>query len=174
MNAGFILPVLVMGLSYSRLKNVKAAEKCFLDVIAAVPGNEVALTALAMLYNDQKKFNQALDFIDRLQAAKPGNEGARKLRSSILYALGRNTESADEIKKIADSHEGFASFSRFVQSVPVDVYSDSYGSLDEKIGKLEQKNTGESSPADKIALSLCYLFKGDTDRAVDSLFKAKE
>lgn len=174
LNGAFPLAVLVMGLAYSRMGNVRAAERCFSDVLEAQPGSEVALTALAILCFDNAKYNQALDLVDRLLQIKPENAGIRKLRSKILFSVGRSGESAEMIKSFKDEDPGYRGFDTFVQSVPVEVYDDRFGSIDDKIEKLEKKVSGTEKPEDMIALSLCYLFKGDSDRAIDCLFRARD
>jgi len=174
MNGTFILPVLVTGLAYSRLGNVKAAEKSFKDVLVSAPSNEVAMTALAILYYEAGKMNQSLDMIDRLLLLKPHHGSVRKLRSKILFNLGRIAESAHDIKQLSNEDEGYTVFNRFVRSIPVEVFDDGYGTLDVKIEQLESKAEEEKNPGDMIALSLCYLFKGETDMAVEVLYKAKE
>ena len=174
LNGAFPLAVLVMGLAYSRMGNVRAAERCFSDVLEAQPGSEVALTALAILCFDNAKYNQALDLVDRLLQIKPENAGIRKLRSKILFSIGRSGESAEMIKSFKDEDPGYRGFDTFVQSVPVEVYDDRFGSIDDKIEKLEKKVSGTEKPEDMIALSLCYLFKGDSDRAIDCLFRARD
>ena len=173
-NAAFPLAVLVMGLSYSRMGNVRAAERCFSDVLETQPQNEVALTGLAILCYDNAKHNQALDLADRLLALKPDNAGIKKLRSKILFSIGRSGESAEMIKEFREEDPGFRGFDTFVQSVPVEIYDDRFGSIEEKIEKLEEKMSGHEKPEDMIALSLCYLFKGDSDRAIDCLFRARD
>lgn len=174
MNASFHLAVLVMGLSYSRMGNVRAAERCFSDVLEVQPQSEVALTALAILCFDNAKFNQALDLADRLLAIKPDNTGIRKLRAKILFEIGRSGESAEMIKSFKEDDPGYRGFDTFVQSVPVEIFDDRFGSIEEKIEKLEEKVCGSEKPEDMIALSLCYLFKGDSDRAIDCLFRARD
>ena len=173
-NGGFSLAVLVMGLSYSRLGNVRAAEKCFTDVLDAHPDNEVALTGLAILCYDNNRLHQALDLADRLLSLKPVNNGMKKLRSKILFLLGRSRESAEMMKSVRGEDGGFSGFDSFVQSVPVEVFDDRLGSIDDKIVKLEDRLSESEKSGDMIALSLCYLFKGDPDKAIDCLFKAKE
>ena len=173
-NSSFVLPVLVTGLAYSRLGNVKAAEKSFKDVLRNAPANEVAMTALAILYYETGKMNQALEMIDGLLSLKPHHGSVRKLRSKILYNLGRIAESADDIKHLSNAEEGFTVFNKFVQSIPVEVFDDGYGTLDVKVEQLESKTEDKKNPGDMIALSLCYLFKGDTDKAVEVLYRAKE
>jgi tetratricopeptide (TPR) repeat protein len=173
-NSGFSLSVLVMGLSYSRLGNIRAAEKCFMDVLESHPDNEVALTGLAILCYDNNKLHQALDLTDRLLSLKPVNTGMKKLRSKILFLLGRNCESAEMVKSVREEDGGFRGFDSFVQSVPVEVFDDRLGSIDDKIEKLEEQLSESEKSGDMIALSLCYLFKGNPDKAIDCLFKAKE
>ena len=98
----------------------------------------------------------------------------RKLRSKILFNLGRLAESAGDVKQLSNEEEGYTVFNKFVQSIPVEVFDDGFGTLDVKIEQLEAKAEEEKKPGDLIALSLCYLFKGETDMAVDVLYRAKD
>jgi tetratricopeptide (TPR) repeat protein len=174
LNSSFALPVLVMGLSYRHLANIKAAEHCFKDVLSLTADNEVALTGLTMLFFDSGKLHQALEMADRLLIIKPGNISVRKLRSNILYGLGRTGESAGEIKELRENDKGYRSFDDFVESIPSDIFDDRFGGIESKIDSLEEKVKKTESQEDMMALSLCYLFKGDSDRAIDFLFKAKD
>lgn len=173
-NDNFTLPVLAMGLSYSKLGNVKAAEQCFLDILNKVPDNEVALTGLAILYFDRGNLHQALDMADRLLLIKSSHCGMKKLRAKILLDLGRSAESAKVVKEIRSDDNGFAGFDSLIGSVPERTFNDRYGSIDEKISMLEEKTAEGESPGDMIALSLCHLFNGNPDKAIDCLFQAKD
>ena len=174
LDALFVLPILVMGLSFSHLKNFKAAEKSFVDVLSLSPVNEVALTALTILYYEKGRHHQALEMADRLLSTYPTKDRVRNLRSKILFNLGRMMETAEEIKRVKETDERYTVYTQFVESVPVEVYDDRYGSIEDKIQLLEEKTSEESRPGDMIALSLCYLFKGDADHAIDCLLKTRE
>lgn len=173
MNETFSLPVLAMGLAYSKLGNVKAAEQCFVDILQKESGNEVSLTGLAILYYDRRNLHQALDMADRLLHLKPVHTGMKKLRAKILLDLGRSSESANVVKEIRSADKGFSVFDSFVGSVPESAFNDRHGSIDEKISMLEGKTADDADPGDMIALSLCHLFNGNPDKAIDCLFQAK-
>jgi len=169
----FALASLVMGLSYSRLKNRKAAENCFRDVVKALPGNLIALTALAILYYQSGRLQGSLKLVNRILVLDTENAGIRKLRARILYRLNRLTEYAGEIKVIKDTAEEFLLFDEFIRSIPAEVFTDRYGTMDEKMRKLREKARDGADASSLVSLSLCHLLNGDTDKAVDYLMEAR-
>jgi len=54
----------------------------------------------------------------------------------------------------------------------VETLTDRFGTIDDKIQSLNEKVFADSSSL--ISLSLCHLFKGETDAAIDYLFKFKK
>ena len=170
----FALAPLVMGLSYSRLKSSKPAENCFTDVLKIWPDNLIALTALSILHFQSGQLSDAMKFVDRILVLDNLNEGIRKLRARILHRQGRSNEYAGEIKMIKQSSKEFLLFDDFIKSIPVDVYSDKYGTIDEKIENLREKSRENPGPSNLISLSLCHLLKGDTDIAIDFLLEAEK
>jgi len=172
-NGSFTLTLLVMGLSFSRLRNHAAAESCFARVLDLDSGNRVALTALAIIELDRKNHEHALELIDRILAADSANGSARKLRADVLYRMNRLDESASEIKSLRDEADDYRSYDDFIRSIPLEIYTDRYGTIEDKIAALGEKTT----PGDRdslLSLSLCYLLAGDPDRAIDLLFEAKK
>ncbi|HSV96416.1 MAG TPA: tetratricopeptide repeat protein [Spirochaetota bacterium] len=172
-NGSFTLTLLVMGLSFSRLRNHAAAESCFARVLELDSGNRVALTALAIIELDRKNYEHSLDLIDRILAADSANGGARKLRADVLYRMNRLDESLSEIKSLRDEGDDYRSYDEFIRSIPLEIYTDRYGTIEDKIAALEEK----AIPGDRdglLSLSLCYLLAGDSDRAIDILFEARK
>ncbi len=173
LNPGFPLSMLVMGLSFSRLKNLNAAKSCFLKVLKTCPGNRVAITALAIIYYEKKDYERALRLINKLLTGDETNTAMRKLRADVLYRLDRVDESARDLIDVSGRKEEFRLYDEFVKSVPVDIYTDRYGSIGDKIITLEAR--GAALDKDElVALSLCYLLKGDSGRAIESLFEARK
>jgi tetratricopeptide (TPR) repeat protein len=171
-NPSFNLAVLVMGLSLRKLGNNASAERCFVESLEAEPDNEVALTALALIAFDTGFYSTAIDYLDRLVRLRPGSSGAKKLRAKSKLMLGR-ADGADDLKSAKEDDEGFIRFENFVKTVPVGAFEDKLGSLPDKIEKLEEQIAVQKKPDDLIALSLCCLFNGDSNRAIDYLFMAK-
>jgi tetratricopeptide (TPR) repeat protein len=68
MNSGFALATLVIGLSYSRMGNIRAAEVNFQKVLRMWPSNRVALTALSIMYFHQERYEESLALLERLIA----------------------------------------------------------------------------------------------------------
>lgn len=168
----FVLPVLVMGLSYSKAGKLTSAAGCFAEVLTIEPENQVALTALAIIHYERRKFNLALYYAEAALMKNSKNTGVRKLRSKILLAFGRTDESTKEFQKIIKEDKAFKRFDVFMKKVPKEALSDGRGTIEEKIS-LYQTNIDKAAPKDIVALSLLFLLKGDPDRAIDYLFKAK-
>lgn len=172
-NGSFTLTLLVMGLAFSRLRNHAAAGACFERVLELEAGNRVALTALAIIELDRKNYERSLGLIDRILAEDSSNGSARKLRADVLYRMNRLDESASEIKSLRDEEHDYRSYDDFIREIPLEIYTDRYGTIEDKIASLGEK----AAPGDRdslLSLSLCYLLAGDPDRAIDLLFEAKK
>lgn len=172
LNNTFALSKLVVGLCHSRLNNLADAETNFLDVLKISPDNRVSLTALAIIYYNKKTYDRSLQILNRILYIDANNNKLRELKSNILLIIGRIDESAREIKILKRNSDGYTYFDEFIKSIPVDCLTDKYGTIDNKIEAL--KNTNKSNGDNLISLSLCHLFKGDTDTAIDYLFKFKK
>ncbi len=172
LNPGFILSNLIMGLCYSRMNNIKAAEANFIHVLNSSPNNRIALTALAIIYYNLKKYDDAVTLLNRILCINSENHIIRRLKSDILFKTGHISESAKELKTLKSCKDGYRVFDEFIKSVPVEIYTDRYGTMDEKINSLKEKPETDSTSL--ISLSLCHLLKGDTDSAIDYLFKARK
>ena len=171
-NPGFTLATLVMGLALRKLSHFPAAEKCFIEVLASDPVNEVALVALSVIAYDSAQYDRALALVEQLIAKRPDSNAAIKMRGKILLSLGR-ADGADDLKKAAKDDEGFAHFDRMMTTIHPASFTDARGTLDEKITRLENKVDEEPEKEDYLALSLCCLFNGESDRAIDYLFMVK-
>ncbi len=172
LKSNFNLSSLVIGLCYSRMDNHKAAETNFINVLKITPDNRVALTALAILYYNQNKLDKSLFIINRLIKQDRSNIKIKELKSNILYKKGRFDESIEEIKSVKKISDGYRFYDEFIKSVPVETYTDKYGTINEKIDFLREN--GSSDKNSLMSLSLCYLLKGETDLALDYLFKVKK
>jgi tetratricopeptide (TPR) repeat protein len=170
----FALSILVMGLCFSRLKNFKAAEACFLEVLAIQPANRVALTALAIIYVDKKKYTRSLELLNKIISLDTENKRVRKLKANVLYHLNRIDESASEIKYIKNYSDNFKCYDEFIQSIPIEIYTDKYGTIDKKIYSIQKSVKKAKERKSLITLSLCYILKGETDTAIDYLFEARK
>ncbi len=171
LNNKFHMVFLLTGLCYGRLNNFKASESNFINVIMTDPDNTTALTALSVLYYNQGKVDDSLRLIKRISASKIKSDTVQKIKSEILFNSGKPAESAYEIKKFKDNSEKFRSFNDYIQSIPVAILTDKYGSIEEKIQKLE--NVQSKTRDNLISLSLCHLFSGNTDSAIDYLIEAR-
>ncbi len=171
-NSKFVLSSLVLGLCYSKMDNFKAAETNFNDVLKITPQNKVALTALAILLYNRKKYGLSVQYLNTLIDLDGSNVKIRELKSYLLLKTGAIDESAEEIKSITKISDGYKYYDDFIKSVPVEAFDDKYGTIDEKIEIL--KDTVDKDKKNLISLSLCHLFKGETDNAIDYLFQYKK
>jgi tetratricopeptide (TPR) repeat protein len=174
LNGSFALTLLVMGLSFSRLRNYKAAEKCFQEVLRLLPDNRTALTAVAIICFETGRYEEALGLIDKILGLDSANTGIRKLRADVLFRMNRPEESAGELKTLKESREEFKSYDEFVRSIPAEMYADKYGTIDEKIETLKTRSRFGGDKEDLLSLSLCFLLKGDSDKAIDYLIEARK
>jgi len=172
LNNNFPLPLLVIGLCYSRLGNIKAAESNFKHVLKIKPDNRVSLTALAIIMYNSERYKESLKYINTILLKDPTNIRLRELKSSILYKTGNIDACTNEIKHLKIISNGFLFYDEYIKSVPVQIYTDKYGTLDEKIEFLEDR--ADSDQNSLISLSLCHLFKGETEKAIDYLMEAKK
>ncbi|HDP79706.1 MAG TPA: tetratricopeptide repeat protein [Spirochaetes bacterium] len=172
LNDGFGPADLLLGLSFNRLGNYRAAEASFLRALDLMTENRVALMGLAVLYYDTGRPEKALECIDRLRIHDIKNMNLRKFRADILYRLRKLDESAEEFKELALEKDRFRSYTDLARAIPKDVYTDKYGTLAKKISALESSH--EKSREQLVALSLCYLLGGDSGRAIDCLFGARK
>lgn len=170
-NSRFHMNFLLIGLCYGRLNNFKAAESNFINVLMTNPENSTAITSLAVLYHNQGRVEDSLKLINRLSGLKSGSDAVRKIKSEILFNSGKTAESATEMKQVKNSSEKFRDFNDYVKTIPVAILKDKYGSVEEKIQKLE--DTPSKTRDNLISLSLCHLFSGNTDSAIDYLIEAR-
>ncbi len=168
----FTISVLIAGLSHSRLNHFPEAERCFSSVLRSWPDNRIALTALAILCYTTGRFDESLRLLNRLLGMDESNIKIRKLKSNILLKIGRAGESANEIKIIKRKAAGYKYFDEYIKSIAIDSLTDKYGTIDDKIESLHDRIKDDTGSL--ISLSLCHLFKGDTDTAIDYLFKYKK
>lgn len=171
-NPEFNMLFLLAGLCYGRLKNYKAAESNFIRVIMTDPDNITALTALSILFYNQGKTEDSLKLIRKISNSGTETETVSKIKSEILFNSGKTEESADEIKFIKNNSSKFRNFNNFINTIPVSILTDKYGSIEEKIYQLE--NEAIKTKNNLISLSLCHLFSGNTDSAIDYLIQARE
>jgi len=171
LNDQFRMIFLLAGLCYGRLNNFKASESNFITVIMSDPENSTALTALAVLYYNQGKIDEALRILNRVSSSNVKADTIQKIKSEILFNSGKTAESANEIKLFKNNSDKFQNFNEYIKSIPVTILSDKYGSIEEKIQKLE--NTPSKTRDNLISLSLCHLFSGNTDSAIDYLIEAR-
>lgn len=167
----YIMSYLVTGLSYSRLNNIKAAVSNFVNVLMIDPSNKTALAALSIIYHNSGRLSDSYSLMKRLSEKYPTDEKIINIKSDILYFSGDAAESVKEIKDLKKRSEKFKRYDEYIKSIPVDICNDRYGTLEDKVAKLE---SGEEKNSENLMkLSLVHLFSGNTDSAIDYLFEAR-
>lgn len=174
LNGDFILTLLVMGLSFSRLRNLKAAESCFAEVLRMWPDNRVALMAMAFIYYETGRYVRALETIGKIAQADSGATAIKKLRADTLYKMNNFEDATAEWKSIKDRDADYTAYDEFIKTIPAEMYTDKYGTIHEKIEQLKTRTHYGGDKEDFIALSLCYLLSGNTDRVIDCLMELKK
>jgi tetratricopeptide (TPR) repeat protein len=173
MNPDFALAPLVMGLCYSRMNERHAACRCFDDVLKIWPENIVALTALAVMAFQSGEFQKAHEYVQKILELNPDSREIKKLHAKVLYQMGKYDQFADAIKEEKSLSDGYLNYEKFIQSIPIEIYTDKYGSIDQKIEYLREKAKDDPTASSLVSLSLCHLFNGDTDQAIDCLVEAR-
>lgn len=171
LNNKFHMIFLLAGLCYGRLNNYKAAESNFVSVVMNDPENTTALSALAILYYNQGKLDESLKIINRIPDKNSTSGIIHKIKTEIHSSAAQQDRSAYDIKQYKNNSEKFKNFDNYIKSVPVKILNDKYGSIEEKIKRLE--NTTSKTRENLISLSLCHLFSGNTDSAMDYLIEAR-
>ena len=163
----FVMSSILAGICYSRLNNLRAAEVNFINVLMADPANRTALTALSILYHNQGRTNESLNLVNRITILyKPGTNLV-KLKTGLIKHSISGRKQVTGVKKTENPDE----YDRYIKSVPVEVFTDKFGTIKEKIEKLEVKP--EKNIQNLISLSLCHLFSGNTDSALEYLMAAR-
>lgn len=164
-NRKFYISFLLAGICYGRLNNFKAAESNFINVIMTDPDNVTALTALAILYHNQGRTEDSQKILLKLSGSQV--KTVNKIKNEILLSSEKNPLSGFNLK---NNPERFSKFNEFIKSLPVSILTDKYGTIEDKINRLE--NNPSKTKENLISLSLCHLFSGNTDSAIDYLIEA--
>jgi hypothetical protein len=130
------------------------------------PTNRTALTALSILYHNQGRINESLNLVNKVTTLyKPGTNLV-KLKTGLIK------KSINGIYKTKNNNSGkLDEYDKYIQSVPVEIFTDRYGTITEKIEKL--KSEADKNSRNLISLSLCHLFAGNTDSALEYLMAAR-
>jgi len=163
LNPDFIMTSVLAGISYSRMNNYKAAEINFINVLMSEPANRTALTALSILYHNQGRLKESLRLVNRINSLYKTGENYSKLKTDIISTCKKNNRG---------DNAGYSNYKEYIKSLPVSIYTDKYGTIEEKIHRLEAG--GLKNSKNLISLSLCHLLSGNTDSALEYLFAARD
>ena len=167
LNPGFVMISILAGICYSRLNSLKAAEVNFVNILMNDPANRTALTALSILYYNQGRTEESLNLVNRLTSYYSPGANLIKMKTDLI----KSSINGNKLKTRNHGSEKFVEYDNFIRSVPVDIYTDKYGTIKEKIQMLETKP--EKNIQQLISLSLCHLFSGNTASALEYLHAVK-
>ena len=168
-NPDFFIALLVKGIAFSKLNNYKAALVCFKEVIKKDPSNKVALTAIILLYYEQKNYTDALHYLQQYDMYHESFR-FREITSDIILQCAHYNNG--ELISYSLQKKGFRKFNEYIATIPPTIFKDSKGTIDTKIQQLEQEIRKEPTPQALISLSLCHLFIGNDQTALQYLAKA--
>lgn len=171
LNPSFVMSYLVLGLSYSRRGDLKAAKMNFIQALMKDPSNRVAITGLSILFHNSGRYLESMNLLSKIPATANINERLLRLKSEIFFVSGNFLKCKEELKNLKKVSDRFKSYDAFVRSVPVAIYDDKFGTLEDKISRLQLES--KTSRESMIKLSLLHLFTGNTDEAIDCLFEAR-
>ncbi len=170
LNPEFVMIPILSGICYSRLNNFRAAEVNFIKVLMTDPSNRTALTALSILYHNQGRISESINIINKLTALyKPGEKISKLKTGLIKKSIDNKNHNLSNAAK--DPAEKYREYDDYIKSLPVEIYTDKFGTINDKIEMLETKP--DKNAENLISLSLCHLFSGNTDTALEYLYAAK-
>ncbi len=87
-------------LGWERRDDIPRAEADFRKILVADPDSTAALNALGYTLADRTtRYQEALELIDRVRAAEPGNAAIIDSYGWVLYRLGRRQEALTELRR---------------------------------------------------------------------------
>lgn len=169
LNPSFYIAILVKGIAFSKLHNYKAALSCFVKVLTTNPDNQVALTAIILLYYEKKEYDKAIQYLRQYEYYFSSFKYKDIACDIILHCAATHN---NELVKHSLQKREYRKFDDYIATVPAQVFHDSKGSIDEKIKQLEATIHTDPDPATFISLSLCHLFSGNNEKALYYLANA--
>lgn len=163
LNSDFVIALLVKGIAFSKLNHYKAALACFKEVLVKNPENKVALTAIVLLFYEQKNYSGALYYLRKYEGYYASFR-FKDIAQDIILKCARH-ESAELIHFSLQKKE-FKKFDEFVATVPETIFNDSKGDIASKIKHLEKHIRTTPEAESLLSLSLCYLFQGNSQKAI--------
>ena len=181
---------IVLAYLYEKAGAPEKAEVYFKNALVVEPSNRMAALGLAVSLTGRGEEAAALQIVRSYLKEKPGDLTFENLQASLLLATGHVEQSRQEFLKLAKTSAEFTSFTDHVQkarSEKDEEFSAMFEGMDLKIQSrtrrvLEtRKKQAAADPTEKkqevkdlMDLSFLYLFKGDSDKALQLLFQAKK
>lgn len=190
LNKRYINSHLLLAYCYKQLEKPDKSELYLKNAIKIDPKSKTAYSALATVYFDTEKWEQALGAANTALQLNPNDPRMEILATEIHVKLGNYKQSFETLKKVTSTAKGFVEFSDSIQEAKKNPKPDekeffnhlevlTRRKLDEFKDKLtlskENPQDFEAPQAqDALDLSLMYLFHGDTERALKYLLYAQK
>ncbi|EPG65218.1 tetratricopeptide repeat protein [Leptospira wolffii] len=190
LNKKYLNSHLLLAYCYKQLEKPDKSELYLRNAIKIDPKNKTAYSALATIYFDTEKWEQALAAANTSLQLNPNDPRMEILATEIHVKLGNYKQSFETLKKVTSSAQGFVQFSDSIQAAkksPKPEEKEFFNNLEvltrKKLDEFKNKLTlSKENPQDfeapeaqdALDLSLMYLFHGDTERALKYLLYAQK
>lgn len=187
---------------YEKLHDYKKSEIYFQNSQKLDLKNRTAALGYTVFLMDRGREENALSIVQKYLEVKPEDDQFHKLLAGLLLKLRKTDESQRVYSELAKTSEEYTSFTEHLQDLRKEKnkeYNRMFEGIDDKIQnrikrlkrkiekrkKLAANNTGEvkatESPdemkqdlKDMVDISFLHLFNGDTEKALNFLFKARK
>ncbi|PJZ78032.1 tetratricopeptide repeat protein [Leptospira neocaledonica] len=190
LNKKYLNSHLLLAYCYKQLDRPDKSELYLKNAIKLDPKNKTAYAALATIYFDTEKWEQALAAANVAIQINPNDPRMEILMTEIHVKLGNYKQSFETLKKVTTTAQGFVQFNDSIKAAkqkpkPEEkVFFDNLEVLTrKKLDEFKDKLTlSKENPQDfeapeaqdALDLSLMYLFHGDTERALKYLLYAQK
>ncbi|TGK07118.1 tetratricopeptide repeat protein [Leptospira semungkisensis] len=190
LNKRYLNSHLLLAYCYKQLERPEKSELYLKNAIKIDPKNKTAFAALATIYFDTEKWQEALEAANTALQINPSDARMEILLTDIHVKLGNYKQSFETLKKVTTSAPGFVQFSDSIKAAKQNpkkedkLFFDNLEVLTrKKLDEFKDKLTmSKESPEDfeapqaqdALDLSLMYLFHGDTERALKYLLYAQK
>ena len=96
-----------LGLAYANTGSGKKSEECYLTALRFNPGNASSMNNLALLYADEKRFQSAVQYMEKaMDAARKSNQPLGMFWGNYAYIVGKKGDkdlAADYLKNASEA-----------------------------------------------------------------------
>lgn len=165
----FIQAYLLAGYCYAKMQQPKQAEKSILAALKIDPNNRSSLNALAILYFQQNRYEESLQYVNHLLIKEPNDLSLQKIKASLSLEQSDLKTAILAFKEIANHDPKLKSLTESVEkNMPQQAQKEMV------LQKMQLTDKEDKNAKDFFNLSLLSLFSGESNHAMDYLLKATE